>query len=162
MEEIWVFCFEGNYEVSNEGNVRRATPGRKTFPGKELKRVLMGMGYYVVNPVRNGKNVYTYVHRLVINSFVGETPIGCEVNHIDGNKLNNKLSNLEFVSHKENMRHARRLGLINDRTRYDNSIIDNVRILAAGGSTHTQISVATGISRRHCGDIINNQSRTKR
>jgi len=85
-----------------------------------------------------------------------------DINHMDGVKTNNHVSNLEYVSHKENMRHARQLGLIKDRTKYDRSTIEDVRILAASGSTRTQISEATGISSRHCGDIINNKARTKR
>jgi len=51
------------------------------------------------------------VHRIVWETFVGEIPEGLQINHKDGNKLNNHLSNLEVVTPKENMRHAVRTGL---------------------------------------------------
>ena len=53
------------------------------------------------------------VHRLIANAFWGfDLESSLEINHIDGNKLNNSLSNLEVVSHTENMKHAWRTGLI--------------------------------------------------
>ena len=71
-----------------------------------LKLARLSIGYMSVNPVRNGKNVVRYVHRLVAAAFLGPCPPGLEVNHKDGNPENNRLSNLEYVTHAENMRHA--------------------------------------------------------
>jgi hypothetical protein len=155
----WKEIFEGNYEVSSTGIVRRKTKGRGTYPGKVLKLVYMGMGYFVVNPVRNGKNVYSYVHVLVANAFLGTCPEGLEVNHIDGNKLNNSVDNLEYVTHEENMAHARRLGLINDAIKYSDELVAKVRELALCGLKSPAISRQTGISARHCRDIIQNKRR---
>mgnify|MGYP003443476493 CR=1 FL=1 len=56
----------------------------------------------------NGRSIP--VHQLVAKAFHGH-PAGCEVNHIDGNKENNAASNLEWITHAENMRHARETGL---------------------------------------------------
>ena len=159
MIEEWRQFECGNYEVSNFGVVRRRTPGRKTYPGRVLKSVLMGMGYYVVNPVICGKNFLMYVHHIVALHFMGETPGGCEINHIDGDKLNNRFDNLEFVSHLENMRHARSLGLISYRVRYPQSSIDLIRSMAADGMNARQVSEVVGISRRYCSDVINNRTR---
>lgn len=55
------------------------------------------------------------VHRLVMITFVGPVPLGLEINHKDGNKKNNKLENLEYVSRSENKKHAFRIGLIDFR-----------------------------------------------
>ena len=78
----WESFFDGNYEVSDSGDVRRRTPGRRTFPGKVLSQNIAGKGYYYVNPCRYGKNVSSYVHILVARAFLGDCPIGMEVNHI--------------------------------------------------------------------------------
>lgn len=51
------------------------------------------------------------LHRIVYETFVSEIPEGMEINHIDGNKSNNALDNLELVTHSENMKHAYRIGL---------------------------------------------------
>ena len=159
MKEKWKRFAADNYEVSNGGIIRRATPGRGTWAGRELKRVLMGMGYIVVNPVIDGKNVLMYVHQIVAVAFRGEPDYGLEVNHIDGNKLNNVLSNLEYVTHKRNMEHARELRLIHDRTIYSDAAIGVVRDLASTGMKSPSIAKETGISARHCRDIINNKLR---
>ena len=159
MIERWKTFAADNYEVSDHGRVRRKTKGRGTYAGRPLKPVLMGMGYYVVSPVIDGKNVLMYIHQIVARKFIGDRPAHQEVNHKDGDKLNNTSMNLEYVSHRENMRHARGLGLISDRMTYPQSTVDQVRQLAADGFTHTEIASITGISRRHCADIANNKSR---
>jgi len=53
-----------------------------------------------------GKQKNHYVHRLVMETFIGECPDGCEVNHIDENKANNNISNLEYVTHKTNINYG--------------------------------------------------------
>jgi len=65
-------------------------------------------GYFRVNV----DGCPTYVHRIVAECFVPRPPGATEVNHKDGNKLNNRASNLEWVTHLENVRHAYRTGLI--------------------------------------------------
>ena len=60
------------------------------------------------------KGKHYHIHQLIANALLDYTlGTGYEINHIDGNKLNNSLDNLEIVSHSENMRHAWRTGLIN-------------------------------------------------
>lgn len=155
----WVVCAGGNYEVSEDGRIRRRTSGRNTFQGKILKNVLMGMGYYVVNPSIGGKNVLMYVHRIVATAFLGECPDGMEVNHKDGNKLNNNVSNLEYVTHAGNMHHARHIGLMRDTVKYKKQEILSVRRMFASGESISSISLKTGISARHCRDIVKNKTR---
>jgi hypothetical protein len=152
-QEEWRTFAGGNYEVSNHGNVRQKTPGRRTWPGRPLTRVLMGMGYYVVNPVMDGKNVLMYVHQIVATVFIGECPDGREVNHKDGNKLNNYADNLEYISHGDNMRHARSMNLICDRRTYSDDEVESVRRMYRGGSSFADISRETGISRRYCREL---------
>jgi hypothetical protein len=69
-------------------------------------------GYYQVNLYLEGKVKHFYVHRLVAAAFLGSIPEGMEVNHKDGCKDNNDVTNLEIVTSEENMRHARQTGLL--------------------------------------------------
>lgn len=69
-------------------------------------------GYYATKLFVNGKPKYPLIHRLLALTFLGDPPTGKHVvNHIDGNGLNNSLSNLEWVTVRENVRHAVRIGL---------------------------------------------------
>ena len=120
IEEIWkdVAGFEELYQVSSHGNIRsleREVKSKNQWkqylrycPPKTLKNVLHPNGYYRVDLC--GK-LYSN-HVLVALAFIGIPPSSLhEVNHKDGNKLNNHFSNLEWVTKSENIRHADRTGL---------------------------------------------------
>ena len=94
-----------SYEISNLGNVKN----KKT--GKILKPGLSGNGYYTVSLWKNGKAHTKYIHELLAYSFIGVKKKGFTVNHIDGNKLNNDLSNLEIITYRDNLLHAYEHGL---------------------------------------------------
>jgi hypothetical protein len=86
------------YEVSNYGRVWNLDKGVEFFPN-------VIKGYYRMN-WRNdyGRIKGLSLHRVVLDAFVGPHP-DLDINHIDGDKSNNRLDNLEFLSHAENMRH---------------------------------------------------------
>jgi|SRR5882672_23115 len=91
---------DGRCEVSSFGRVR----GVKRYP---LTADLTKAGYPRLRLSIGPKNAPSfYVHRLVAATFIGPIPIGYEVNHIDGNKTNNRPENLEYVTRKENIQHA--------------------------------------------------------
>ncbi len=99
------------YEVSDLGAVRRATPGPKTHVGRILRPIKMTIGYLQYR-LMFPKSVQRpcYAHRLVAEAFIG--PIGeLEVNHKNGVRDDNRLGNLELVTHRENLIHAIRIGL---------------------------------------------------
>ena len=94
-----------NYIVSNTGRVRRERSTEDKIP-RERK------GYLSVDLYSDGKRKTKRVHRLVAETFLPNPDNKPEVNHIDGNKHNNDVSNLEWVNSKENCRHAWDNGLI--------------------------------------------------
>lgn len=114
-EEIYIDIpgYRGHYQVSNFGMVKSISrktkhPSSKTgfvlSKEKILKPKTNRYGYLEVCLYKHGKAKTHKIHRLVTMAFCGKS--GLEVNHIDGIKTNNKLNNLEYVTHKENMEHA--------------------------------------------------------
>ena len=99
--EIWkdIQGYEGLYQVSNLGRVIN-------FKSKKIKCFSLVKGYCLVLLSKNGKTSMKRVHRLVAESFINNNNLKEEVNHIDGNKLNNNVENLEWCNHSENMLHS--------------------------------------------------------
>ena len=105
-----VVGYEGLYKISEYGEIFI------TKRNKFLKTHRHRGGYDVATLSRQGRKKNHYVHRLVGEAFL-EPPENVnqnQINHIDGNKNNNHLSNLEWVSPSENFNHAVRTGLINN------------------------------------------------
>lgn len=111
MIEVWkpIIQYDRRYLVSNTGRVRSFSSAMK---GALMSPSLNSKGYLHVTITNKKKPICRRVHHLVIETFVGPRCKGMEVNHIDGNKLNNNLDNLEYITHTENMRHAVKIGLI--------------------------------------------------
>lgn len=98
--------YEGLYEVSNYGRVRNQKKG-----GRISKQQMTEDGYMRITIYkRNTKKSYL-VHRLVAQEFLDNPDGKSEVNHINAIKTDNSVSNLEWVTHKENMEHANETGL---------------------------------------------------
>lgn len=107
--EEWkpVVGFEGLYEVSNHGRIRSSYRG-----GKLLNGNVDGRGYNRVWLWKNRVKSKHSLHRLVIIAFIENPNNHPCINHIDGNKLNNALKNLEWCSYQQNTRHAFKNGLM--------------------------------------------------
>jgi len=112
MEEQWVtIAINIDYEVSDKGRIRRATSGQNTTAGKILKPIDKGNGYRRVSLYGQHHGKPFPVAHLVAEAFIGPRLPGKEINHKDGDKGNNSVSNLEYVSRAENICHAFRTGL---------------------------------------------------
>lgn len=103
MEEIYkdIVGYEGIYQVSNLGNVRRWRKKNKEW--FYLKPINHSGGYFRLKLRNKGDDKDVYIHRLVSELFL--TGEGGQVNHIDGNKQNNRVDNLERCNSQENLSH---------------------------------------------------------
>lgn len=115
--EIWkdIPDFENYYQVSNFGRVRGLA--RKDNLGRRINSRLLKThrdkdGYSVVTLTKDKRVKSVKVHRLVAVAFIPNELSLPEVNHVDGNKSNNRVDNLEWCTHKSNHEHARKTGLI--------------------------------------------------
>ena len=106
---------KGSYSASDDGyiksNNRCGSDGRR-LKGVVLKPWIGNHGYQTVSLRVNGKDYRCLVHRLVAEVFLGKAPVNTEIDHKDGNKLNNAANNFEWVTRKENLKRAKNLGLI--------------------------------------------------
>ena len=105
LEEQWkpIYGFE-NYQISNFGRL-------KSLKGKIMNPCVDSSGYLNTSLRKDGKTYSVRVHQLVAIHFLRRTDIGCVVNHIDGNKLNNRVDNLEYVTSGDNNQKAYDTGL---------------------------------------------------
>ena len=175
--EIWknITGFDGWYQISSEGRFRAMprTVIMKTKNGldkptrfkQRLLKVYVMQGRrsnikptaYVAFSVR-GKHYRKDIHRLVAEAFLGPHKVTDEVNHIDGNRLNNRVENLEWISKKDNIRHAFKHHLIKTEKRVD--MIDPVshRILKTFRS-ESEACRSVGVSQGHVGRAIRRNGR---
>ena len=127
---------EEKYTVSNLGNVRsidrrvNTYQGSRKVNGRLMKPFSNGNGYFMVcvsaSPRRN-----EYVHRIVANTFHDNNEIKMHVNHINGNKEDNRAVNLEWCTPIENARHASNSGLVPFGEKHHNSKLNEhlVRVI---------------------------------
>ena len=106
MEEVWkdIPNYEGLYQASTLGRIKNQKTKNIIYGG--IKR-----GYREVILIKDGVRKYKLVHRLVAQTFIPNKENKPQINHIDGNKLNNNVDNLEWCTQSENMKHAYKLGL---------------------------------------------------
>ena len=126
--EIWknVIEFEGLYLVSNKGTIKRH-PNAYLLSNTHIKEHIIKphinhCGYYYVDLCKNGKKTRKTIHQLVATAFIPNFHYGDLINHIDGNKLNNNLNNLEKTTTRDNELHkyANNLGKKSGDSKYNN------------------------------------------
>lgn len=166
LDEEWLIIKNyQNYSISNYGKVKRIKSGNGTRIGKILNLASTNNGYLSVTLYENNKRKNFYVHRLVIEAFIGPCPKDKETNHIDGDKINNYYKNLEYVTKSENQKHAFRLGLQrrdgenNHRSKITNrQVIEIRKLYKTGKYYHREIAKKFNIAETQIGRIIRKQS----
>lgn len=103
MKEIYIDVkgFENKYQVSNFGNVKNIQRNRILKPWNN------GNGYAYISLVKHGKTYKFGLHRIVAQHFLSNSDSLPEVNHIDGDKFNNHIDNLEWCTRKDNALHMK-------------------------------------------------------
>ena len=137
------------YQISNYGNVKSLARQRKNSKGvymqkeKLLSLTNTSTGYKKVELVKNGKKKGHKVHRLVAMAFIDNPENKPQVNHIDGNKTNNYVGNLEWVTSSENCIHAYETGLNPNKKEIDETIVIT---MYTNGTSKEDIAKEFGVS----------------
>lgn len=137
------------YSVSNFGEVKRTEKrDPRSKSNVDLLRCMTICGYSVVTLPINGKWKKIRVHRLVATAFLGFSSL--LINHKDGNKKNNKLDNLEYVTAAENSAHASRLGLLafgdrNTKSKLTKEDVLKIRDMLSAGVLQKTIAKKYGV-----------------
>ncbi len=152
--EIWkkVKGFECTYEVSNFGNVKSLH--NKNF-GNLLNKI--NDNYLYVNLFYKNKRLKIGIHRLVAISFIPNPENKPQVNHKDGNKLNNNVSNLEWNTSKENIIHSYKNNL---QTKGNHKLTKEqvIEIRKTKDSNYTNISKKYNVTRHTISNILKNKT----
>jgi hypothetical protein len=169
MLEAWrsIARFEGYYEVSNLGNIRSIARGQGRRTGKLLTCWVTAFGYRGVQLQVDKQNVSFLVHTLVTEAFLGPCPINKEVDHIDGNKANNVVTNLRYLTRSENIqaRNERRkvaglpltsaqYGEHNPHAKLTSEQVAEIRRLSVNGMFQRQIAECFGVRREAISKIV--------
>lgn len=151
-----------HYYIDKFGNVY----SKKRGDIKKLSPILTHYGYYDVGLTNANGTIKKCIHRLVAEHYIDNPSNLPQVNHIDGNKLNNNVSNLEWCTHKDNLKHARILGLNtslprpngqgekNSRSKLTNSLVLEIRQKASEGITHKQLSIEYNVAESTISGIV--------
>ena len=151
-----VLGYEGIYQVSADAVIQRL-PGRYRKHLRTLKHSVHPITHqHQVDLSVNNVQKHHLVHRLVAAAFIGPIPEGITINHIDGNRENNHLSNLEFATMHEQMVHALAIGLLvptrgEDRGRVSkltNEAVREIRRLHAAGVRAKDLAPRYGVKAR--------------
>lgn len=161
VNEIGDLCSVPRTIVRRDGSIQR-------FKGKRLSNYLNSAGYCVVrlSDDSKGRRMVARVHRLVAEAFIPNPQNKPEVNHIDGNKANPMMINLEWVTPKENRKHAWDTGLRNrshlpshigsskPNAKLTEEDVCQARIMRASGATYMKLADAFSVSKKTIIDAV--------
>jgi len=156
--EVWKESFVADYDVSNFGRIRSwkipgGCPERRSNP-LLLKLQLNSNGYYRISCKVSNKRKRWYVHRLVALAYLPPVSGKPNINHKDGNKLNNTVDNLEWSNYSENIRHAYHIELRKRGVKLSEYQVYWIKHFDSEGFLHASIAAAFGVHHGTVGDII--------
>jgi len=145
-----------DYRVSSHGRVR------SLFTGEIRKHQMSRLGYCRIGLYRDRRPVCRFIHRLVAAAFIGPCPDGLQTNHIDGDKTNNHIENLEYLTRHGNIRHSWKIGLRSPilGTSHGMSKLTEAQVLgirsryAWGAATQTALAQEYGVSQSRISYIV--------
>lgn len=166
MNEEWrdIPGYEGLYMVSNIGRVKRCAGSAKCLKDRILKMSKRTNGYLFTCLCRDGLPRQVDVHRLVMWAFVGEQG-QLWVNHINGNKADNRLENLEYLTPGQNTKHAYDNGLMpskngeaNPGAKATEEMVREIRRLYQVGVDRSSLVSRFGLSKTTIQGIVTRNS----
>jgi len=152
-----------DYEISNTGKVRSIdrqvyhSKGNLNLKGKPVKMRIKNYGYVCLT--FQGKSNNFYIHRLVALHFIDNPEKKHDVNHIDGNRANFSLSNLEWISHRDNVLHARRvlfknIGEKHHKSKLDNQKVREIREAVLAGAEYKPLAKKYSVTRQVIASVV--------
>lgn len=142
MSEIWkpVAGYEDIYEVSADGQVRNVKRA-----GRKMAGVTVTHGYKAVTLYKEGQRKMMLLHRVVAEAFIPNPENKPQVNHINGNKADNRVENLEWATAQENLDHAKKTGLTPKQTRENEPAELMIRLRESKGWTQKELADRAGV-----------------
>lgn len=155
----WRQIYLKDYEVSENGDLRLRVNKSNLIAGHIYKGTV-SKGYLRYHLYMNGKRIYVYAHRLVLETFIGKPPtLEHQCAHWDGNPLNNHYSNLRWATASENtkdkVRHGRHL---NGHRKFTEEDVLDMRAMRKNGKRYCDIMEKYKISKGNLSSIINNHT----
>lgn len=150
--------FEGRYKINIEGEVFSLK--QKIY----LKQIKNGAGYLSVALWKNKKKQNKRIHRLIAEAFIDNPLTKPQVNHIDGDKLNNSIKNLEWVTVSENAKHAFDIGLRsnkgekNSQSKLKECDVIEIRKLYSQGVSQKELASRFKIGQSRISDAVNRKT----
>jgi len=157
--------YEGLYMINERGDVysirRKGTKGGLLIPQIE------GCGYLQVPFTKNNIRKFKKVHRLIAEYFISNPDNKPYINHIDGNKENNNISNLEWCTSSENNLHSvrigkrpRQIGSLNGMAKLNKFKVQRIRLMneVTGGKNQRDIAKIFGVTMGMINKIVNRKN----